>query len=269
MAKRSIAKESFIVNAGPCEVPVQVFYEYRRSVRASSGKDAVLLRIPVNTNKRERAEYKEWCREWVLKQWTNNPRFRSCYTSTDYTRASSISTFDMEFDVRIQYASRKSGRVDLGAGSLDIVLPDALDTGEASDMTYSLMHKALSLHYSESITERIEELHNGRFSKPVKSISLKNMSSKWGSCSDTGKLSLSTRLLFAPKEVQDYVIIHELCHLDVLDHSNRFWRHVRSFDPDYDTKEDWLRLNGHLCDISHNMQTEITGQLELPFSFAD
>ena len=75
------------------------------------------------------------------------------------------------------------------------------------------------------------------------------MSSKWGSCSHTGKMTLSTRLLFAPEEVQDYVIIHELCHLEELNHSDRFWRLVERFDPTYEEKEDWLKEYGHYCDL--------------------
>jgi predicted metal-dependent hydrolase len=66
--------------------------------------------------------------------------------------------------------------------------------------------------------------------------------------------------LFAPRSVQDYVILHELCHLEVMDHSDRYWRRVASHDPHYEKKERWLDEQGHLCDVKHNHQrAKLTG----------
>ncbi|MDV7393186.1 M48 family metallopeptidase, partial [Arthrospira platensis SPKY1] len=74
-------------------------------------------------------------------------------------------------------------------------------------------------------------------------------SSNWGSCSSGRNINLSTRLLFAPPAVQDYVIIHELAHLVELNHSDRFWKLVSEIMPDYEEKEKWLKEYGHLCEF--------------------
>lgn len=265
MGKRSELQERFVVQTASGQVPVEVYYEYRNSVRASSGKKAVLLRMPRYTTRKERDSYKRWCIGWIHKQWEGNPRFRSTYTSVDYSRCSSFTTFDSQFDVDISRAVRKSGKVHIGRSRLELILPLDLDEVDASDMTYDLIHKGLSLLYIRDMKKRIRQIHGGYFSKPVSSVSLKNMSSKWGSCSEHGGLSFSTKLLFAPREVQDYVILHELCHLDILDHSKHYWDLVGQFDPDYESKEEWLRTEGHLCDLHHHMQIRQSIQLELPF----
>jgi predicted metal-dependent hydrolase len=57
-------------------------------------------------------------------------------------------------------------------------------------------------------------------------------------------MSFNWRLLLAPEEILDYVVEHEVAHLEVLDHSPRFWRLVRSRVPDYKQHERWLRRNG-------------------------
>jgi predicted metal-dependent hydrolase len=67
----------------------------------------------------------------------------------------------------------------------------------------------------------------------------------WGSCSARGTLSFNWRLVLAPLEVLDYVVVHELCHLRVPDHSRRFWALVERQRPHWRRQRDWLRRHGH------------------------
>jgi predicted metal-dependent hydrolase len=73
---------------------------------------------------------------------------------------------------------------------------------------------------------------------------LKNNQSNWGSCSSKRNINLSSRLLFAPEKVLDYVIVHELSHLKEMNHSKKFWDIVASVMPDYKKMETWLSKNG-------------------------
>ena len=72
-------------------------------------------------------------------------------------------------------------------------------------------------------------------------VSIRDQRTRWGSCSSSGTLSFSWRLLLAPLDVLDYVVVHELCHLLELNHSRRFWRHVERVRPDYRYQFEWLR----------------------------
>jgi predicted metal-dependent hydrolase len=76
-------------------------------------------------------------------------------------------------------------------------------------------------------------------------ISIRDQRTRWGSCSPGGSLSFSWRLLLMPPDVLDYVVVHELCHLEVLDHSRRFWRLVERARPDWRSQRDWLRVHAH------------------------
>ena len=80
--------------------------------------------------------------------------------------------------------------------------------------------------------------------KNVKRISLRDTSSRWGSCSHNGNLSFSWRLVFAPYEVLDYVTCHEVAHLKHHDHSPAFWMQVEKLFPDYDNAKQWLKTHG-------------------------
>lgn len=78
----------------------------------------------------------------------------------------------------------------------------------------------------------------------IRSIQLRNTTSRWGSCSASGALSFCWRLAFAPKEVMDYVVHHEVAHLKHHNHSVRFWKTVELLCPDYERHERWLNKYG-------------------------
>ena len=75
-------------------------------------------------------------------------------------------------------------------------------------------------------------------------ITIRNQKTRWGSCSAKGNLNFNWRILMAPEAVCDYVIIHELCHLVHMDHSERFWKLVESVCPDYRRCRAWLKEQG-------------------------
>lgn len=75
-------------------------------------------------------------------------------------------------------------------------------------------------------------------------IALRDTRSLWGSCNNAGRLSFSWRLVFAPPEVLDYVVCHEVAHLKELNHSKRFWEHVASLCPHWQTSRRWLSNYG-------------------------
>ena len=75
-------------------------------------------------------------------------------------------------------------------------------------------------------------------------LTIRGQRTRWASCSRTGAMSFNWRLLLAPEEVLDYVIWHEVCHLEVMDHSARFWRLLASRSPGYRQQVRWLRAHG-------------------------
>ena len=74
-------------------------------------------------------------------------------------------------------------------------------------------------------------------------LTVRDTKSRWGSCNRKGDVSLSWRLALAPREVADYVIVHEVSHLKQMNHSDAFWKTVESVMPDYRSKEKWLKRN--------------------------
>jgi len=75
-------------------------------------------------------------------------------------------------------------------------------------------------------------------------LDIRAQRTRWASCSTSGRMSFNWRLLLAPEPVLEYVIWHEVCHLEILDHSPRFWALLERRWPRYREDRDWLRRNG-------------------------
>lgn len=86
--------------------------------------------------------------------------------------------------------------------------------------------------------------HSQTLGLPARSVGLRDPVSRWGSCSATGSLNFSWRLIMAPPFVLDYLAAHEVAHLVHLDHSPRFWALTRRLSCDVDHAEAWLTRQG-------------------------
>lgn len=76
-------------------------------------------------------------------------------------------------------------------------------------------------------------------------ITVKEQKTRWGSCSSKGNLNFNWRVIMAPIEIVDYLVVHELCHLIHMNHSKDFWALVESILSDYEKRQLWLKENGN------------------------
>lgn len=81
-------------------------------------------------------------------------------------------------------------------------------------------------------------------SKPYGRIAIRETRTRWGSCSSKNNLNFNWKLVMAPKEALEYIVIHELCHLIHFNHSDRFWADVKARMPEYEVWKKWLKVHG-------------------------
>lgn len=80
-------------------------------------------------------------------------------------------------------------------------------------------------------------------------VSFRNQKTRWGSCSSEKNLNFNWRLILAPLEILDYVVVHELSHLKEMNHSSDFWTLVEKQIPDYKKRKEWLKENHYLLNL--------------------
>lgn len=109
------------------------------------------------------------------------------------------------------------------------------------------LHRRVQDHFKREARRDLENAvarHTSALGLPSRGVGLRDPVSRWGSCSSTGSLNFSWRLIMAPSFVLDYLAAHEVAHLVHLDHSPRFWLLTRRLCPDTDRAEAWLSTHG-------------------------
>lgn len=108
------------------------------------------------------------------------------------------------------------------------ILPTSMFVGNGTRREY-LANKKIAYAL---VLEKIKNL-NIRYNYSYTKINIRNQKTRWGSCSKKGSLSFNYRIVFLPTELQDYLIVHELCHIKEFNHSKDFWNLVAKEIPNY------------------------------------
>ncbi|SMC05626.1 hypothetical protein SAMN00768000_2355 [Sulfobacillus thermosulfidooxidans DSM 9293] len=115
------------------------------------------------------------------------------------------------------------------------------------DQSQLIRHHVIEWYYQQAVATLIPRLHSwanqlGRFPEHVK---IHEYRSRWGYCRQDGLIALNWRIVQAPVRVVDYVLVHELTHLNYPHHQKPFWNAVRQILPDYHNDKKWLKDYGH------------------------
>lgn len=228
-------------------VPVKIYRENRRSVRYYLGKNGGILRLPVFLSKEQERKYVQQFEAWLKKQWQKRQDGKSDLQPKTYQNGDIIKLGRRRYRLAIQYEDRRTHSGSLKNGEISLKLSRQATPDSLQKDIPTLLSRLVAQDFLPEISRRVDTLNDRFFQQNIGVIRLKHTHSVWGSCSRKRNLNFSTRLLFAPPEVIDYVIIHELAHLIEMNHSERFWRLVANAMPDYKEKEKWLKENGRRC----------------------
>lgn len=231
------------------KIPLRVFVERRGSVRIAVAKKHVILRLPQGLRTAQVEEYMEWGRKWVRTQYYKDDTIKNRFIPKGYTSGDTLELLGRTYTIYLSYEDRKSHGGKIEGTNIFLKLSNLDKEINTQRAIKQLLSRLVAHSFLPYISKRVHEFNDRYFKKPITKVRMKYNSSNWGSCSTKGNVNLSTRLLFAPADVIDYVIIHELAHLIEMNHSARFWKIVSDVMPSYKEKEKWLSKHGSLCDF--------------------
>lgn len=228
--------------------PVKISLESRKSSRVTIRSGEVFIQLPSFLNEKQKATNIQKLLGWAQKKLVQldvTPKKSDSF----YQIGGEITVLDELFTVKIERNTTNITLSKLNKREKVVHIKVAANALHHKPIIQKALSRIFSMFAIRQIEERMHQLNNQFFKKPLGKISLRYNHTRWGSCSSNTNISISSRLLLAPSVVRDYVFIHELAHLQEMNHSHRFWALVENAMPDYLQSEKWLDSQGLNCDF--------------------
>jgi len=201
----------------------------RTTLRVDSIKGKLLVTLPKRAPEQRAWALIKQAHNWIEKQ------LKKSVVQTPFAPNSDIPIFGAPN--RIHYQSNPNLSIEHHKPSKTIIV-----NGFDPQVIPTLISDWLWQEIQDYTTEKVH-FFSQQIGKTVNVLHIKDLKSRWGSCSSRNNISLSWRLIFAPQEVVDYVCAHEVAHLVEMNHSGRFWNIVQQLSPNYKDLRLWLRQN--------------------------
>jgi predicted metal-dependent hydrolase len=236
-----------------------ITYEVRRSPRATRGRIVVGPRgvevvVPPGTPEPRVREIVHGRRLWIAERWAALQRTLAAHpggSAVRFDAGARVLYRGLPVPLRIVAAPDGRGGAAVASGG-DGCLVVEVPAWVGDDARGGVVEGALRLWFRGRARADAAELvarHGPPNGLVPRSIRIKDQKTLWGSCTARGDIGLNWRLVLAPAEVLEYVVVHELCHLRVRNHGPAFWRLVGTVLPGFDASRRWLRDHGALLTL--------------------
>ncbi len=223
---------------------VRIHYESRKNSSVSIRRTNINIRIPSFLDRNEKVRELFSMKMWAKKKLLENPKRFKPVPQKRYSDGDKLVIGNEEYTLRIEFKDKRNSSARLQGKTIHLSISSNLSKKKQDEHISSLISRCIGQKRLPKLQRKIEELNKKHFKQKLGKIFFKYNKSNWGSCSHEGNINISTRLLFAPDDVLEYVCIHELAHLIEHNHSQRFWALVAQVMPDYKTKKKWLKEKG-------------------------
>jgi hypothetical protein len=210
-----------------------------RSLRLKlSARDGMVVVAPPNLDRQKLLALVAAKADWIGAQMVGFDAVRHLIDTEPTARPQAFNLPALAESWRVEYKPTRSSTVGARVDQPGrIIVAGAVDNVEAC---HAALRRWLARHAHMSLSPWLAQLAESAGLRYA-DVAIKNQRTRWGSCSTTGRISLNCKLLFLPRDLVRYVIWHELCHLLEPNHSERFWMHLRHFEPAADSLHGRMR----------------------------
>lgn len=211
----------------------------RKTITLVVTADAKLVvRAPLNTSTDYIKNLVEKKKKWITEKQQAIARRNEVHKEKQFINGEGFMFLGNSYKLEI---SKHEQQVILKNGKLILPETELSTAGEKIRQWYKNEAKRV-------IQERVE-YYSQLTGIKYKSVKITDAKRRWGSCGPKGSLNFTWRLIMAPLRIVDYVVVHELAHIDFPDHSKNFWARVRTIMPDFEKQLKWLEENQKLLDV--------------------
>ena len=210
----------------------------RKTSQITVDKDSVVVRTPISKSISEIKEIVDSKKQWIFRKRLEFQKRNSVILKPTYIAGSKLPYLGRSLTLKI-LKNKKTESVSL---KKDTIIVSIKSKRSSKVLVKKLCQEWLMKKSSHVFSTRINKISKKLKLKPKKII-IKNLKDRWGSATSDNTINLNVNLIKAPSSVIDYVILHELCHLKIKGHSDKFWQMVKKFMPNYDEQKRWLELN--------------------------
>lgn len=230
---------------GDTTIEYDIIYSNRKTLEISvKAPDIVTVRCPNHLNEDEIEKSVRNRGRWIIEKLYLLSKVNTIPINREYVPGESFLYLGRNYSLRIVVdEGLKKPEVKLFRGRFIINTP-------AKDE--ELMKSAMEAWYKEKAKKTIEErvkYYSKYFKIKPNKVKIKAQKSRWGSCTSKNDLLFNYKLIMAPSPVLDYVVVHEMCHMEHKDHSRNFWNRVKSILSDFEERRRWLREHGVKMDL--------------------
>ncbi|NDV61086.1 M48 family metallopeptidase [Puniceicoccales bacterium CK1056] len=218
---------------GERRIPYRLQFSDRKRLRITVKPDLnVVANAPSHYSEEEAREAVRSKARWILRQLASFQEFHPLPMPHKYISGETFVYLGRQYRLKVETGDRTPAK--LRGRYLFVTVPDRTDSTKvkaAVDAWYRVRAEEVFRRYLEACMEVA-----GRHGISEPELSIRNMRTRWGSCSSAGRITLNLKLIYAPVHCIEYVIMHELCHLAHHDHSPRFYRLLTRCMPDWEKR---------------------------------
>jgi predicted metal-dependent hydrolase len=228
------------VKYGTTTIPYQVIKTARiKTSEVIVDADTVTVRVPFGKNKIEIQGLILDKASWILRKQREYKETLPEVIKPSFGENTTLPYLGANYPLKITREQPKD-RIDLVDGKLVVKTKlSSIESNYLRELYENWLRKK-----SQDIFEDKVENYSKKLGVKVKQIIIKNLRNRWGSLTKNGDINLNFNLIKAPEDVIDYVVLHELCHLKIKEHSHHYWDLLYKFMSNYHEKIEWLRING-------------------------
>lgn len=208
----------------------------------------VKVSAPLRISEKQIKEVVQKKADWIIKKVNEVIKRNSNLVCRQFASGEKFLYLGKEYTLEIVEKDLSKDEVLMQEDTMAVYISQGLSEESRKQAIKEALIKWYRQRFTEIVKERIEKYSLQLKVAPCKVV-IKDQKTRWGSCSKKGNINLNWRLVMAPLDVIDYVVVHELCHLKVMNHSKDFWNLVESILPEYHEKREWLKVNGNRLGI--------------------